>query len=283
LQSVNNLTECLNSNHMRGTTTATDTAFATNWMTNPFLLNPYSTAPANSIYTLTPSAYERGDRLLVKSIHHKLDLINLSIAAAKVDIYYCLCTQRTGLSPATAWATALLENNYLQTTIASGPTNIANSPTAGTVNQTKLNQHPTNRTFVKTWKIIKHKSIILQGGDTIKTAQNVIVNKGFTRQDFEIYSDNEYIKGLSIVPLMIVNGSLIGMEADSAGAGSTATQVSYCSTKIGVITQDEVKFAALQPNRYQIKRYEIGTLQEATNTQTLINDVDVKVEGPTLA
>lgn len=279
-QGVNNLTEELNVLQMTGQTSTSDLNYAQQWSTDPWLLNPYSTAPQNAIYTNTPNSVEASDRIFIKSLDHRADLINLSSQAVKIDIYYCLCTSDTHWSPAGAWIRYFNEPRYLQPTAASGPSLEANSPIIGAAYYDLLGQVPKNSQLQKMWKIIDHRKIILQGGDTIKTHTKFVLNKTYTREQFTMLSATNvgYKAGLSLVPMMIQNGSLVGYEPDGIN-GVPATQVSYCHTKVGVVTQDVISFAALPAPRFNIKRMEIGTLQETTNQPVKISDIDARIEG----
>lgn len=279
-QGVNNIIETLNLKQLNGVTTTSDSGYAAQWGTDPFVLNPYSTAPQNTIYSATAALKEPGDRIMVKSIDQKIDFVNLTVHSTKIDIYYCLCTNTAdALAPTGAWLQHFQQTKYLQPTAASAPTTVAANPVVGYASFDVQGTIPTNKTLSKFWKIIHKRSIILGGGDSVKTRTKFILNKMYVYNELaNAYSTgSQYLAGTTIIPMIVQNGSLIGFQADDVTTGK-AVQVGFSKTKIGCLVSDHITFAALPAPRFTIKRMELGTLAGSSNAVSYLNDEDAHLQ-----
>ncbi|UJO02141.1 ORF2 [Ninurtavirus momolo] len=87
-QATGFVSELLNFNQLNASTTTDLRFFDTQWATDPFQLNPYSTAPNNAIYTAVPPAVVASDKLYIRSIDHELRFVSMTNIAQRVKVYY---------------------------------------------------------------------------------------------------------------------------------------------------------------------------------------------------
>lgn len=274
-------TQIMNKYHMRGTAsdiTTDDANYGTKFGTSPWTLNPLIDATNTTIYSATPSAVTDDDKFHLAHVDSYYDLINLSATSVKLDIYFYLASETASNDPSACWTAALTAKQYLQPAQAAGPTTIAALPTLGFPVKEDLGEKPSLKEVKRFWKLLRHKTLILQGGDTIKMAHRYIYNKTLSYKEINM-TGGDFVENWSIVPMIVQNGALIGYEADGASAGALATQVSFSDTKVGWVSKDIYTFKAIQPNRFSIKRSEVGILQNTSNRPTFISVEDTKIEG----
>jgi len=284
LQQCYDTTQLFSKAHLNGTAadlTTDDAFYGTKWSTSPWELNPYVVPQLNPIYTTVPTAVGRTDKMLIKDVHQCYDVINLNAVSCKVDVYFYLCIKDGNNTPVGLWLQYMLAKGYQQPLQSLGPNNMANTPQIGYPVAIDLYEKPPKE-FRKWFKVLSKKSFILKGGDTIKIAHKYIYNKMLINEDI-LRQGTNFVKGFTILPMMVVNGALVGYEPDGAPAGTAATQVSFAKTKIGWVSRETITFSALPINRFDIQRTEIGILQNTTNRQVVIDVDEDRIEGLTEA
>jgi len=248
--------------------------FKTLWATSPFELNPYSTAPNNAIYTLTPGAVMAGDKLCVKHLLSKIHMVSLSPIAQRVQIYWMLCNHSGDDGPSAAWTDLETELKYLQTVQAVPPALTATTTTqVGFGVSTNPDARPPAR-MAGRWKTLHKDQFMLQPGDNIHIARKFIYNKIITKA----YADEMvglYQKGWTITPLVVVQGAIVGLGADGEAFPPTnIDRVTYGKCKVGYVQTNEITFAALPASRFDIKRMEMGYVAGNSTNATAIIDAD---------
>jgi len=275
-QHVGDGVACLTRHQIGGTSVSTNvTNYQYLWGTDPFLLNPYSVPPtANSIYTTVSAVPIDSDRIVIKQVESKVQIVNLSPTAMKIRVYWLLCNKNSDDYPSVAWDEVLLERKYLQPSAAAGPTTtVGTGNTLGYESKTLHGQElPPN--FSKRWKTIHKDVFMLQPGDNQSMSRVFVYNKSVTKQSL---SENITVclKGLTLMPLVVTEGALVGLAADSETFPSTnVDRCTYARTKIGYLHTDTITFGAVGTNRYSIRRNEIGYVQGNTANVTQIIDAD---------
>lgn len=277
-QSVDSGMSTLTSYQMDGTTTSNLIAnFKTLWATSPFELNPYSTAPPNAIYTATPGAVIAGDKLCVKYFTTKIHMVSLSPIAQRVQIYWYLCKQSSDDSPSAAWTDLDTELKYLQPTTGIGPSVTSGVPSTTTTPGFPVSTNPDNKPpkrMYTRWKELHKDQFMLQPGDNIHLARKFIYNRVITKATLADMI-GVYQKGWTITPLIIVQGAIVGLGADGEAYPPTnIDRVTYGKCKIGYVQTNEITFGALSANRFDIKRMEMGYVQNNSTNATAIVDAD---------
>lgn len=274
-------TQIMNKNHMRGNAgdiTATDVDYGSKFGTSPWTLNPLIVATNNTIYTNVPAAVTDDDKFHLADVESYYDFINLSATSVKLDIYFYLAKETASNDPTDCWTSGLNAKQYLQPNASVGPATVAANPVLGYPVKEDLGEKPNLKEITRFWKLLRHKTVILQGGDTIKMAHKYIYNKTLNYKEINM-TGGTFVENWSIIPMIVQNGALIGYEADGAAPGSLSTQVSFSDTKVGWVSKDIYTFKAIQPNRFNIRRSEVGILQNSANRPTFISDIDQKIEG----
>jgi len=266
---------CLNNNHLSGSTQSGRNFFLNYWATDPFLLNPYSVPPtANAIYTTASTVPIDSDKIIVKSVESKVNVINLSPTALKIRIYWLLCNKNSDDAPTTAWTEVLSEQKYLQPSAAVGPTGTATATNTVGYESSSLHGAELPPHYSKRWKTIHKDVFMLQPGDNESMIRTFVYNKTITKQQLSEFTQVN-IKGWTLVPLVVIEGALVGLAADGEVFGSTnVDRVTYARSKIGYLQTDKITFGAVGTNRYTIRRNEIGYVTGNTANVTQIVDAD---------
>lgn len=262
-----------------GTTAASRFSSIEQWDTDPFLLNPYSTAPTNTVYLGPQPAVSANDKIALLSCHHKMYMVSGSPTPQTVEIYYLTPKKDNTTVPATAWANALAAENMTMASATVDNTIGANTATSGTVITSKYGQNPMKcKTFKKEWRCLKYHKLVFQPGDRQTITTNFVWNKVFEKENLSVRGSGYYAK-TTIYPLMIIKGSLVGVETVAAAA---ASEVTFSAPKLGCVTESTYTFGALPVSRFNTNRsyapYLVGAVGVGTQALDEINDVDVKVD-----
>lgn len=255
-------------------------AYATSWATDPFLLNPYSTPAVNAIYSLgAPPAVADADTIFINSITTTFRFVSLENIAQRVKVFWLLCKKTNNVSPPTLWANHLNggDEGYMQPVNATGPTSIAAGGVIipGMAQTSNPGIEPQqNPGFRKMWKLLHKDQFMLQPGENMSLERKLIYNKRVLRRMLTDIGTNQYVAGLTVFPIIIVDGALTGVG--TVGSGGVASYVSPGATKVGILQQDVVSLSAMTANRYTIKRVETGYyMNDSTDIVHAVNDVDV--------
>jgi len=262
------------STQLQGATTANVNSYLTAWGTDPFLLNPYSESVTNAIYTPASATIVSSDKCLIKHVDCKMQIVSLTPIAMKVEIYWLLCNLNSSDSPKQAWTDTLFESAYLQGLTGAGPTTTAGTAATLGFEAYTLPGAGLPKNYHKRWKTLHKDQFMLQPGDNMQMTRRFMYNRVITR-GLANEMVNLYQKGLSLQPIVVVNGALVGLGADGESFPPTnIDRVSFGRTKIGLIQTDTIVFGALPATRYEIKRNEIGFVQGNSANATAIIDAD---------
>lgn len=216
----------------------------------------------------------------IEKYHAALELLNMTNTTTTVYVYLMKCVQNTEFTPSEIWAKILAAERLGQ--VAAVP---PVSTSTSTVNlaaplNTFVGQFPNAcRGFSKFWKIERVKKIVLQGGDAHKIQLDVNVNKKFTLEEMQSAYDggsNLFYKGVSVMPMIIARGQLVGIS-DASGA-ELATEVTYARTKLGLTNVCKYwisvpKEPPSAPANYT--KYDLVSAPTHIVDERFINDVDV--------
>jgi len=276
-QAVGGATGIATQYQLAGTTSNDSTNYYFKWATDPFLLNPHSIPPVNSIYNATqPIVGVASDKICLKNCTSEMNVLSLDTIAQKVDIYWLMCNANTGNHPVDQWSTVETALGYLQTVSAVGTTTTADvTPTLGYGGRT-IAEQPLPKGFGKYWKTLHRDTFVLQPGDSIRMTRILHFNRVITKAWLTNQSATAYLKGISVVRLVVVNGALVGVARN----GETSFPVTHIDrvtqgrTKIGVLQKDDYVFGAMSSARYDINRLEIGNIMSATVITENIDNTD---------
>jgi len=247
-----------------------------------FNLNPYVLQSVNPLYPgpMSTTGPMDPDKLGFIGFDDHMSLINLENIATDVQIIWMMCKMSSNNSPIQAWSNALLEEGFTQVPATFQSTLGVLPVLGGQPTYQAYGTHPYElKTFKKWWKIIGSNSVTLQPGDQVNYSRFVAVNRIVSKR-FISDQNTAYIANLTVVPLLIIRGSLVGVcvpDATVPVGPKPVSEVTYGTTKIGYLSNREYKFAALGQPRFQTNRVYQGELINSIPTQPLriINDVDV--------
>lgn len=280
-QIVCNLLEIANNQQLSGTTSSGATLRSDNkWDVDPFLLNPYSTPPGNTIYTTAVPArgYMSSDEIRLLSCNTTISLLNMNSVPCSVEVNYLLCKRSDSNGPRNLGDTLFAAEGFRQVGNIATSTLSGTTAAGGSINNcTEYGVSPYSlRDFGRFWTSIGHTKFILQPGDERSLTWKITWNKLITKAWLEQQASNTYLAGITVVPLLIVRGGMVGVASE---AGAEASDVTYSELKVGVISQHKYKFGAVPVNRYKIQRIYQGELVNVesvgTQKEKQINDVDV--------
>lgn len=242
------------------------------WGTDPFTLNPYSTAPANAIYPGIAGVANE-DKIFIKDVYHHLRISAMATIPMKVKVMWFLNKKDNGGSLTGLWSslldgTALGQGNNLAPTSLAGPLTF----TPGKAFTNDIGRTPMQvPAFKKFWKLISSDQFVLQPGDEVSIKRKFIYNKLLQKSLLQELV-GFYVPGYTIVPLILVEGSLVGI---SESVGVESTQCAPGSCKIGIFTKDVINFNATPINRYSIERNEPAFIRnDITDVLKQIDDTD---------
>lgn len=274
---INSFGGCkLTKDQLNGNTSTNINNQDTQFATDPFLLNPYSTGPTNSIYTGPAPAVSSNDTIYIKTIESQFRIVSLNNIPQRVKFFVYLNkrTSSTGNGDLNqVWADAISGNNYLQASSAAGPATIADTVIVpGTLNRTDIGVVPHSYShFRKYFKLLHSDQFVLQPGDQMTKKIKYVVNKVISKKVIEMLSDDLYVPGYSIIPYFIVDAGLVGLET-ALDAGTVRCAPGSC--KVGYLNQDRYTFGALPATRWTINRLEIGYNQVDTTSIRKIVDAE---------
>lgn len=247
----------------------------TTWATDPFLLNPYSAPATNSIYTLSLGDTASNDKYFIKDTVQTLSFVSLQPTACRVEVYWLICNTNTDRGPQSAWIDQLNSLRYAQPTLGEGAHTTAGITATGIGYGSVANPRTSPpKGFYHYYKLLLKDQFMLQPGDNQSMKRTFVMNL-MIQKDQIGDSQTTYLKGITICPLVVVNGALVGLGNDGESfPPADIDRVTYGRIKVGFMHSCKVNFAALPVNRYEITRKEIGYVDGNSNNATAIIDAD---------
>lgn len=237
-----------------------------------FKLNPFNAVPTSALYSaVTPAAT---DMLYIKNVNLKLDMLSMIKVPMEVIVYFMSPKFDTDSTPLAAWEQILVSKRLGQATPV-GATTLAGTPTAvaGYAQTIDYGENPfVHSEFRKMWTAVSTKKLVIQAGEQRNLEVNIDYEKIISRQTIKDERKMYYLKGLTIVPFIIVRAALEGVASDGSSA---ATEVSYSQPKIGFVVNQRMIFGALPQSRISTARTFTGQLvNDTTDVAKIIDDND---------
>ncbi len=151
-----------------------------------------------------------------------------------------------------------------------------NTAQAGAANQDNWGFDPFSlKQFRKAWRVLKQTKFSLNPGDQRFVSVHFNYNQIFSKEEhlFPNYGRNrDWIKGVTIVPLIVVRAGLVGISTE---LGLPSSEVSYGEPKVGVTSCQTIKIGLLPTeNNLPINRVYKGIIEATTEVQKEIDDQD---------
>lgn len=198
----------------------------------------------NNTTLLTANAFNDNiaRSIVVKGLGVTLEAISLCNVPAIVTVMFVTPKFDTFIDPIQAWGN-LINAQGFGNTVVQGPTTIADplaQPGKDSINNWGGYPEKTSG-WSKQWSVLKKKTFVLQPGDQRNYHFYLGMNYAFRRQTFQTVRTCEYLKGLTVIPIVIVKGGLVGLATDEVTT-SEAAEVGHAPTKVGFSTTYDYSF-----------------------------------------
>lgn len=235
-----------------------------------FTLNPFYQIPASALYSAT-TGVPRTDILYMKEVNVGLHLLSMTQYPQVVKIYWMTPVFDTNTAPIEAWDSILAakRNGQINQTVAS--TLGAINATAGFASIGDVEGNPFHhKEFRKQWKALKAHHLVLQAGEQVNLNVSFDYEKVVAKESLELRT-NLYLKGISVYPMIIAHGGLVGLSPDDP---TKCTEVGYGAVKIGTLMNYKMRFGALGQSRFSTARTYDGNISGFTGSKKVIDDED---------
>jgi len=262
---------------LNGTDITTDRRNGITWSVSPYELNPFVAVPVSTLYPAGPGIVD-GDKIHVASANYRLDLLNMSNIPADVEILYLVSNRDQAQSPTAAWNLCIEEERLNQVTPTAASTDSTFTGGVGFRQQDNVGNHPMQyANFKKYWKVIGQYKVVLQPGNQHSMKSRIHWHKTFTRKVLNAYDpDITYLKGVSVMPMIIANGGLVGIISEAAST-NPSKEVVNGPVKLGWKQELEYIFKALPVQRLKTQRVFEGLMEPtvpSVYTLKIIDDQD---------
>ena len=198
---------------------------------------PNATSPAvtdGQLQINTPQQY-----LTIHSVDETIQIKSFTSIPQTVQIYWFMCDADTTYHPLNEWYDAMGRRQFYQLAV----TPSAGNNKAGFVGDPALIPNLSLKGYKSVfndWHIFYAESFILQQSEEVKFLIKHKVNRTMKYENVASSSaaTNVYIKGLSICPVVIVNGGLAKTSNEGVPTGTTTSE-----TSIGSVTTRSMKIS----------------------------------------
>lgn len=235
-----------------------------------YTLNPFYQVPASALYGAA-GGVSRTDVLYIKEVNVGLHLLSMTQYPQVVKVYWMTPVFDTNTAPIEAWQSILTAKRNGQVNQGVASTLGAPTATAGfaTVNDVESNPFH-HKEFRRQWKAVKCHHLVLQAGEQVNLNLSFDYEKVLSRESMELRT-NIYLKGISVYPMIIAYGGLVGLAPDEP---TKCSEVGYGAVKIGTLLNYKMRFGALPQSRISAARAYDGNLAGFAGTKKVIDDED---------
>lgn len=218
------------------------------------------------------------NRFFLKGVSCKFGFVSMSTVPQLLDFYLiCPVNYDHFRNPVDEINQYMLNRAEGQT--ASGTVNalsgLANSAGAAAADNWGFNPFSLPE-FKKEYRVIKHIKMTLNPGDQrhfqLYLKYDQLIDKEWFTQDTG--RNREYLKGLTVIPLIIAKAGLIGIQ--NVAVSTESTEVGFGQAKIGLTSSYQIFTGAMQPKKIRpLNRIFKGVIEaDITDTFKEINDND---------
>lgn len=242
--------------------------------TNLYRMNPFVVVPATTVYPGPHSEGVADDNLYLKSAEYEMSLLSMKTVAQEVEVIWCTPRYDTNDSAQLCWSEGLQALNLTQVPAVAPLLRSTTTATSGAQLISDVGNHPLQvGSWRKAWRVLKSAKVILQPGDQRTWKVNFKFNRMVKRVEMDT-RESLYLRNITVFPLIIVKAGLVGFSDNEFGA---STEVSWGSTKVGVVVNSNLVLGALGQQRWSTTRVYPGTLAGSSEFQKIVDDVDEAV------
>lgn len=207
--------------------------------------NQYATgAVSGPLYSTIPQQVTSlMRRLNVHSCWTDMNITNMQNSAATVYVFFFLAKSDSQFGPWDYWNADCNMLDYFQSPNQYSTTTAdPNWDCMGTRPDT-LFTYPNTLRVKRYFKTLKVCKMELDGGASHRLKFQTVINRVIAYSEAEIQNsaNNQWMRGLTVTPLVIVQGSPVGVN-DEPGA-TTASEITTSAPKIGVTMSRTYKFS----------------------------------------
>lgn len=237
-----------------------------------YTLNPFAVIPTSTLYPASP-AVSKNDVLYLDKVTSTVELLSLTTIAQMCDVYWVTPVFDTNFTPLETWNQAIVARNSSQTA-PTVPTSVATTTAvSGTMDPDVYGEKPFESFEMRRhWKMLKHVSCTLQPGDQISYAINFDIKTCMSRNVIENTRTTTYLKGISVIPFIVVRAGLIGVATSASGVD--ASEVAYGKARVGCLHNFEIKMGALPVGKAEFNRAYRGVVENTSQFAKQVTDID---------
>lgn len=233
------------------------------WKDSAFNQNPYQATTNTVLYTVTSAP--GADRIFMESCSASLQISNPTTLACEVCLYWVIAKEQSPAGPTQWWTDVLLNTTLTGAGNAANPTTVAGAVTSGAPNPNVYGQKPEyERTFLKRWRILKKRCIILQAGSGHDFKYKINYNKFLDRINYQGMAGqgDQVAEGTTIAVLMVARPTIVVIR-EGGNTEANDVGVSTGTVKLGWAYHHRYKFKALESSRINLNRAGPNFVSEA--------------------
>lgn len=257
-----------NTDNSRSVTTKIDVDL---YKLNPYWSNP---TPIGGIYA-PGSGVAQQDKIYCRYVDVTYRVVSMKATPQEVRLLLFTPKYDSDTTPIQDWNTILTDKGLGQSaqTIASNMGTA--TATGGTATRVNPGQTPMQHAeFRRRWTQLKDVKMLLQSGEQINFRFRIYFNRLISRESITS-RDSQYLKNLTVYPMWMAVSGLVGIRASAA---SEAAEVTFGSTKFGVVTNHQYKFGAIPLSRLSTARVYQGYLSNASQVKVTLNDNEEAID-----
>lgn len=240
-----------------------------------FDLNPYEAIPAGTVFPAA-IASPLNDSYLLEWVKGHHTIVNLTNIACDVTVYWLVCKNGNAVDPLSAWDHSLTASTLGQVAEVNATATATVSATVGQPVKEDVGQVPQHwKSFNTLWRTAYTTKFTLQGGDQRRMPFKIKYNKVVTKDALNDLP-NFYLANLTCVPMVVVNGALVGLvDAQTPTPSILVTEVGYGSSKIGNFLESTISCRAIaNSSRIPTVSHFNGQLVNSGINPAFVNDID---------
>lgn len=247
-QSVNYLHQMFTRNMLIGANVTQARTNRDAWDVDPFEFNPFSAPGTNNLFPApAPADVADNDRMFIKQVNAHYSVLSMNTLPQFATIYFLTPKHDTDVPPTDDWANIV--DAKAKTAVGQVVGNLVTDANAATGRSAIVDwgSNPFHhREFKSHWKCLKSAKLILQPGEQIDLRVQFDYEKLINRQTFIDHRERNILKDITVVPLMITQSGLYGQ---ATGPGATSSEPAYGRTRVGLMCNYHVTFAAVPKSR----------------------------------
>lgn len=246
-----------------------------------FDLYKYATEKQISTTLYTAVDVPVNEVLYAMNAYCNLSLLSMTSCPQIVTLYIVTPKYDTSTDPVTYFNNVVADRNQGQIPQVVATTKAVATYTSGYASWLDYGQNPFHYwEYRKNWRCLKKYTVLLQPGDQHNISWEIVFNKIISREILTQTRKDQYLANITIVPMMVVRGGLVGVAPTGALVPDAATEVTYSQCKVGTLFNYQLKLAQLPATRFSQERTGYAIVEaDTTDNLVQLNDVDTEMKA----